>query len=1080
MSDPAKILLIDDQPETLSLLSRMLLRHLPDLRVLTARSGPEGLAVAAQEQPDVILLDAKMPQMDGFETCRRLKQGPRTSIIPVLMVSGVLTETRDRVAGMEVGAEGYLCKPFEPEELVAQVGALLRVKRAEDALRLREQRLELQLESRTRTLQESELRFRTLFENSPDAIFVEAEDGRILDVNEAAGALHGLSREQLVGTSAFDLIPPAEREQARREFGRWFDGSLRQMESTSQGPGGRIVPVEIRASRIRYAGVAAVLLHVRDITARRAAEQALRDSEARFRGMLEDLTDLVCRRQPDGRLIFVNPAFAQFVGREAARLAGTDSLLLLPEGERARVAGHLQALTPGQPVRRIEHLMRAGDGRLHWVQWIDRGVFDAGGRLFEIQSAGRDVTEQKLAQEKQTTTTLWLRAVLDMADELIACPDADTLYRRSVELARARLGLERCGIMIEEAGQARGTYGTNLRGETTDERSHQLPLDARWDHFFTTRVADGERWVEERTRYAEWDGQTMRRLEREGAVACTPIRTARRRIGVFFNDQARSGAPLDPTKQEVVAVLCSLIGHIAERKAIEGERAQLNVAVEQSAECVMVLGPDRRVRYVNPAFTRIFGYPREAILGQSPRLLRSPNHHDDAFFDAIWNQVLGGEPWSGRVTERRSSGQDVVTDQTLSPVRGPDGRVIEVLSLIQDVTHGVQLENELRQAQKMETVGRLAGGIAHDFNNLLTGILGFSRLIDAELGPAHPLHADVQEIINAGERAARLTNQLLAFSRKSLAPLHPLDLGAALLGLDQLLRRTLGPDVELVTAVDEGLAAIEADESHIEQIVMNLAINARDAMPRGGTLTISAAPLAADQNWCDQRVGVTPGPFVQLTIRDTGIGMTPEILAHVFEPFFTTKEKGKGSGIGLSTVYAIVKRLRGYIELTSIPSQGTEFRIFFPCSAVPAPALPDPGPAAQPPRGTETLLLVEDEATVRHLATRHLESLGYRVLVAQNGQDALHLAEQQLDRVDGVLTDVVMPALSGPEMVAELRRRRPDLPVVYMSGFTEEIPGSTDGAPAADPLLLKPFKREALARAIRQALDARRPGPAAG
>jgi signal transduction histidine kinase len=416
----------------------------------------------------------------------------------------------------------------------------------------------------------------------------------------------------------------------------------------------------------------------------------------------------------------------------------------------------------------------------------------------------------------------------------------------------------------------------------------------------------------------------------------------------------------------------------------------------------------------------------------------------------------------------------VETDQTVSPVRDASGKVVQVLSLIQDVTRAVQMENELRQAQKMESVGRLAGGIAHDFNNLLTGILGFGRLLEGELGPKHPLRGDVLEIINAGERAARLTSRLLAFSRKHMAQPRPMDLGAAVLGMDQILRRTLGEDVELVTAVGQQLGAIEADDSQIEQIIMNLAVNARDAMPKGGTLTIAAAVANLDAEWCSHRVNVKPGPFVQLTIRDTGTGLSPEALEHIFEPFFTTKEKGKGSGIGLSTVYAIVQQLKGHIELTSVVGQGAEFRIYFPQTSDQSPAEAARAPSDEVVGGREAILVVEDEATVRHLVLRYLESLGYRVLVAMNGHEALRLAEVHAGKIDLVLSDVVMPVMGGPELAERLRAREPGLPILYMSGFTEEIPGGGDGHPSAGPLLLKPFTLDTLARTVRQALDSPR------
>ncbi|HEY8240513.1 MAG TPA: ATP-binding protein, partial [Kiritimatiellia bacterium] len=439
-------------------------------------------------------------------------------------------------------------------------------------------------------------------------------------------------------------------------------------------------------------------------------------------------------------------------------------------------------------------------------------------------------------------------------------------------------------------------------------------------------------------------------------------------------------------------------------------------------------------------------------------------------FTNLWKTISEGRVWTGRIINKQKDGSIVETEQTISPVRDAAGQIVNFLSVAQDVTRTVQMEAELRQSQKMESVGRLAGGIAHDFNNLLTAILGFARLIRGELGESHPADADVQEIVNAGERAAKLTKQLLAFGRKQLLQMHPLDLNAIVINMDQILRRTLGEDIELVTMCSEGMGSVEADAGLLEQVVMNLAVNARDAMPKGGKLTITTSRIQLDEDYCERHVGVKPGDYALLSVRDVGNGMTEHVREHAFEPFFTTKEKGKGTGLGLSTVYGIVKQCHGHIELISSPGQGAEFKIYFPrATAEPQKIIPS---AETPvPRGTENILVVEDESTVRRLTRRNLEALGYSVLEARHGEDALRVYQTNAGSIHLVLTDVVMPCMGGPELVERLRALNPKVKVLYMSGFTEDVMLDRVHVEHAASLILKPFTLETLSHSIRQALD---------
>jgi signal transduction histidine kinase/CheY-like chemotaxis protein len=403
-------------------------------------------------------------------------------------------------------------------------------------------------------------------------------------------------------------------------------------------------------------------------------------------------------------------------------------------------------------------------------------------------------------------------------------------------------------------------------------------------------------------------------------------------------------------------------------------------------------------------------------------------------------------------------------------VRAVDGG--ESLVVIRDVTREANLERQMWQAQKMEAVGRLAGGVAHDFNNLLTSIIGFAQLIHEQLPPDHPSARDVEEILHAGDRATRLTQQLLTFSRKQIVETHPLDPKALIMSLDKLLRQTIGEDIELVVLLDPDTPAIEADDSLLEQALVNLAINARDAMPRGGKLTLSTGAVRLDGEFCASRMDILPGEYTLITVRDTGVGMDPSVRAHLFEPFFTTKQKGKGTGLGLSIVYGVVRQFNGFVEVDTAPGEGAEFRLYFPAAS--APVSVAAASAIEPVRGgEEQILIVEDEQALRQLVARILQSYGYRVLEARNGEEGLAVFLEAHPPPDLVLSDIVMPRKSGPKMVEELRSVRPDLRVLYMSGFVGEFAGGREMQLGA-PLVMKPFTAETIARHVRRALDADR------
>ena len=394
--------------------------------------------------------------------------------------------------------------------------------------------------------------------------------------------------------------------------------------------------------------------------------------------------------------------------------------------------------------------------------------------------------------------------------------------------------------------------------------------------------------------------------------------------------------------------IMSILMDVTEQRAAEESRARLTMAVEQAGESIVVTDTRGTIQYVNPAFERITGYEQMEVIGQTPRILKS-GRHDAAFYRNMWQILLRGEIWRGTFLNKRKDGILYEEDAVISPVRDPSGQVVNYVAVKRDVTDVRRMEEQLRQSQKMEAVGRLAGGVAHDFNNLLTAISGYSDLLLHRLPDYSTLRRDVEEIRKAGDRAAALTRQLLAFSRRQVLQPKVLDLNAVVTKMGEMLRRLIGEDIELSTDLSPSLSRVKADPGQIEQVIVNLAVNARDAMPDGGRVTIATADAELSPAYAAAHPGVRPGPHVLLSVADTGQGMSDETQAHLFEPFFTTKERGKGTGLGLATVYGIVQQSGGHIRVNSAADRGSTFLIYLPRVEAPEECAQGDGSTAPPP-----------------------------------------------------------------------------------------------------------------------------------
>jgi signal transduction histidine kinase/ActR/RegA family two-component response regulator/HAMP domain-containing protein len=545
------------------------------------------------------------------------------------------------------------------------------------------------------------------------------------------------------------------------------------------------------------------------------------------------------------------------------------------------------------------------------------------------------------------------------------------------------------------------------------------------------------------------------------------LQTARRELEELNRD----------LETRVVERTAALATEVDERRRSEEALQEANLRFELAASAVGGAIYDLDVPAGSIEWTdgieRVFGYPL-ADVPRSTAWWESQIHPDDLerVRAQLARDLQAGRDFLCEYRFRARDGRYFAVWDRARVICGHGGRGVRMVGIMENVSELRQLEEQFVHAQKMEAIGRLAGGVAHDFNNLLTAVLGYSELLLSEIPDEHPWRSHVEEIERAGRRAATLTQQLLAFSRRQVTNPTLLDLNVVVAEIEKMLQRLIGEDVELVTHLHRQAVGVLADRGQVEQMIMNVAVNARDAMPQGGSLTIATGERRLDDKVACSHFGVEPGRFSTLEIRDTGAGMDAATLARIFEPFFTTKEVGRGTGLGMSTVYGIVKQSRGCVTVDSAPADGTRVTIYLPSERLVASTAASAKPRRRPQAtGSEHVLLVEDEPALRGMLDNLLTSRGFRVTAASDGREACRLAGELADRIDLVITDVVMPGMSGPEMVDEIRGSRPDVAVLFMSGYSDETTLSHGLSTAQSTLLAKPFSLDQLLDQARRLLD---------
>ena len=545
---------------------------------------------------------------------------------------------------------------------------------------------------------------------------------------------------------------------------------------------------------------------------------------------------------------------------------------------------------------------------------------------------------------------------------------------------------------------------------------------------------------------------------------------------VYASEKNFFGKPEVALMEEASLDISFALAHLEQehkRKLVEEENRQLIVAIDQSAESIVFTDLMGTILYVNQGFEKTTGYNRQEALGQKPSLLKSGQQPTE-FYTQLWDTLHRGEVWTGRFINLRKNGTRFEEDATITPIRGRTGKITSFVAVKRDITREVQLERQIIETQKLDAIGQLAGGVAHDYNNILAATLIQLGLLMTDPGLSPHVREALVSLKKNADRAAKLTRQLLMFSRREAMQKKPLELNALVEDELKMLHRLLGEHIDLMIRGHSSEAWIEADSGMMEQVLMNLCLNARDAMPQGGRLTVGVTPvnLAVEQII---HAEARPGDFICLSVADTGCGMSTETISRIFEPFFTTKEIGKGTGLGLATVYGIVKQHQGWIEIASEPGKGSVFRVYLPASkSAPSASSHPHRPKIIP--GTGTILLVEDEETVRDSMSQCLKHVGYQVFEAASGREALQKWSSRLDEIDLLFTDMVMPGgINGLELAESLLKSKPSLPVIITSGYNNEMVQTILNNRPGFRFLHKPYDLSLLTTTIRQSLS--RPQP---
>jgi PAS domain S-box-containing protein len=881
--------------------------------------------------------------------------------------------------------------------------------------------------------EESEGLFKAVFEQTGGyrMILEPTEDGipTVYDANQAACASHGYTREEMLGRPVADLDDEEGQRLCRERTRGILSGKTLSVENRHVRKDGSSFPVEVFADVVKFKDKPPLIVSTElDISERNKASEALRKSEAYYRLLFESSIDAVFVADvKTGQILDANYQAELLLGWNRNELLKMNQASLHPNPIKYQEIfnEHLSLATEFPAMRSAEVLHK--DGTIIPVE-INAGVVELDGHTVAIGSfhdiRGRLHNEEALRQERQ---------------------------RLEYIIEGSRLGTWVWNI--EKNTAVFNEMWATILGYTMDEigpSSYELwkslghPDDVPRIESLLNRCATGE--------MLDYNSE-FRMRHKDGHWAWILDR------GRVMTHDAE-GRPLE---------MFGTHTDITEHKLVELEKDRFMAAIDQAAETIMITDIRGIIEYVNPAFETVTGYSRKEAIWHNPSMLKSGEQGVE-FYKEMWGTLLRGETWTGRFINKKKDGTLYTEDAKISVVKDSTGKFVNYVGVKRDITEEIKLESQLRQAQKMDAVGRLAGGVAHDFNNMLGVILGHTEMILEEMKPDMPFYEDLTEIRKAGKRSAELTKQLLGFARKQTVAPKVIDLNKTISDMVNMLKRMIGEDIELRWISGSDLWSVKVDPSQIDQILVNLCVNARDAIGNVGNITIETSNIVFDSSYCETHVEFIPGDYVLLAVSDNGCGMNSETLDSVFEPFFTTKGLGKGTGLGLAMVYGVVRQNNGIINIYSELDHGTTFKIYLPRHMDKSEPSIVKKPEAPLERGHETILLVEDEPGILKMTTRMLESYGYTVWATGNSEEAIDLANTNGDSIDLIMTDVIMPKMNGYDLTKKISSRCPDVKCLFMSGYTSNVIADHGVLEEGVNFIQKPFSKKNLAIKVREVL----------
>ena len=874
-------------------------------------------------------------------------------------------------------------------------------------------------------LMHSEEHYRTLTEISPSMIYVIDRDGYVRFVNPAAAAQFHTSPAALTGKHIKDIFLPAQAEQHLAAITRVITtGSSLHTETFEFFPAGECW-LDVNLSPLRDADntVHAVMGVSYDITLRRQAEEAIRKSEMHYRNIFENAAEGILIAEVDSKLFkYANPAICALLGYTKDELLHMGIQDIHPKESLDRVIAEFNALARCEKILASEMPCLRKDGAVIYA----------------------DITTSLIAFDNFQCNVGFFTDITERRQMEEALRESEKRYRSLYDGSRDGF----CHTDMEGRLLEFNTSYQEMLGYTAEEllgKSYKEITPAYWET------------VEDRIVKEQILGRGYSDVYKKEYI---------RKDGTVFPIEHRSYLI---TKDGKNVGMWGVTRDITERKQTEEESAKLSSAIEHAQELIMISGRDGCIQYVNPAFERMLGFGSDEVLGKQ-QISFVQDSDELNMHRQVWATLAQGNPWAGNIKTKKKDGSEVHLEVTVSPMRDDRGAITSFVSIGRDITKELRMEEHLRQSQKMEAIGTLAGGIAHDFNNMLAAIMGYTELAGLDAPDGTTMKYNLEQALKAADRARSLVKQILAFSRKGEQERNPLELHVIIKEALKLLRASLPSTVDIVQIINEESGCVIADPTQVHQVLMNLCTNAAHAMEeKGGTLEVRLAPVELGDADTSMFSDLHPGPYLKLTVKDTGTGIAPAIVDRIFDPFFTTKEVSKGTGMGLSVVHGIIKSHGGSITVDSRPGKGTTFTILLPQAQVQASAQYET--ALPLPTGTECILFVDDEVLLVQLGSEILSSLGYTVATAKGGGEALEIFKKEPSKFDLVITDQTMPHMTGYELSQNLLQIRPDIPIILCTGFSETVDMTKARSLNIRAFVLKPMNLREIATTVRNVLN---------